>query len=429
MNRSQVLTHFLEEIVGNAAIVYHRTGAQAFTDPKTGKVLSGKDIPENIIAQGFAEGRDGMYGPGIYATYRLNSQFRDFMSRYGEYLIKCRVNLQGYIILDYAEAKKVYKNAYTLRQQLGQYYAPRWLDKEAEWITKYETQLQYHPQDTTSNIAASLHKYYALEQVVPGIVFLGGHDDAVVVTYNSRFILPVDYAYHPAGTGTAVTWTAFDAPTYRSHLRKVGTLLRPPTVRKLGDAEFSELYQKLIGHTNLDHEEIIHTLSTITSLSIEFKNIPDKPDLSALPKPLFAVIQQKFKDPEAEFLALIRPFWNKRFKERTKSFCGHLQRFLGETSLECHPTRSHSIKITCTFPTLKSILTFINVFVTNDSRTAVPIAQFLRSETHLTFGDLIKDLLEQEFEFVLVTHGYFWSPVASDLAKFTSLVQRAPATK
>jgi hypothetical protein len=246
MNRSQALMTLLEEIAGTAAIVYHRTGAKAFTDPQTGKDFSGKEVPENIIAQGFAEGAEGMYGPGIYATYRLDSQFRDYMSTYGEYLVKCRVNLQGYIILDYAEARKVYRDAYPLHNQLSQYYAPRWLDNEAEWIEHYETQLRSRPHETTSKIASRLHTAYHIEGVVPGMLFTGQHDDAVVVTYKPEYILPVAYAHQPVGRKTTSAWTPLNTVTYRRHVRRAGLFMRPLPGEKIGRSTgFSVLFQEL----------------------------------------------------------------------------------------------------------------------------------------------------------------------------------------
>jgi hypothetical protein len=162
MNRSQVLLTLLEEIAGAAAIVYHRTGAHAFTDP-TGEELSGKAIPENIITQGFAEGKKGMYGSGIYATYKLTSQWREYMATYGEYLVKCRVNLQGYIILDYVEARKVYGEMYPLRDQLRQYYPTQWMTREFAWIDTAHEQMTHHPRVKTSKLALELSKEFHIE--------------------------------------------------------------------------------------------------------------------------------------------------------------------------------------------------------------------------------------------------------------------------
>jgi hypothetical protein len=424
MNRSQVLVTLLEEIAGNAAIVYHRTGASAFTDP-TGKVLSGKDIPENIIQHGFAEGKDGMYGPGIYATYKLKSQFNTYMERYGEYLVKCRVNLQGYILLDYVEAKKVYRERYALHDQLSQYYSPQWLDRKSEDIVWYDEQLRRR--QLTSSIAADLYGAYQINTVVPGMLFTGGHDDAVIITYRPAYILPIEYAYHPVGAGTPVKWTALDTSGYVGHLQKVGTLIRTPSVKKIGAAEFSALFQDLSGLTKLTKKQITTKLSKIKFLSTNWNKLSYKPDFATLPAALSQLIHQKFAYPDVEFYTVIRSFLDERFVKETKKFCLSLQSHLPGTLVDCQPQAppdNNTLKVTFTFPTSKSLVLFLEGTLMRFENLDA-IVDFLRADTHVTREKLARGFIEVLFP------GDEPSKFAFNLAfsTMTQLVQNAPSTK
>jgi hypothetical protein len=94
-----------EEVYGNNAFVYHRT-----SDIKNIKLL---------LKKGIRTGEQGKYGTGLYSTYTLESQLNPRMENsYGQVIIRFKINLQGYLILDLIEAKKVYGNNYKLQDQI-----------------------------------------------------------------------------------------------------------------------------------------------------------------------------------------------------------------------------------------------------------------------------------------------------------------------
>lgn len=94
-----------EEIFPNkTATVYHRTDST--------------DNIQNILSSKFTPGAGGLYGSGLYTTFDLKSQFTDYMSRYGEYILKFKVtNLDKYLILPINVAKYVLGNNYRISDQ------------------------------------------------------------------------------------------------------------------------------------------------------------------------------------------------------------------------------------------------------------------------------------------------------------------------
>jgi hypothetical protein len=368
-----------------------------------------------------------MYGPGIYATYKLTSQLNAYMSRYGEYLVKCRVSLQGYIILDSAEAKKVYKEKYALRDQLSQYYSLKWLDEESTWLFTYEKTLRDHPGEKTSPIASDLYEHYQIDKVAPGLLFTGGHDDAVVVTYKPEYIIPIEYAHHPVGTGTAVVWTPLDLSNYKSHLRKVGTFIRTPPAEKSGSSEFSKVYQTLADLADLDQKEIAERVSKISSLSIEYTGIAYAPVLRGLQEPLVKLVQQKFHSPESEFLALVKPLLDKRFNSGIAESCAYLQKIFSYASVQCQRRKTNAIKITLTFPSTRSVLLFIQYMVRNKDRFSIEtIIDFLHSDTPATRKAMLKTVISVLTDTELLS---FFLPFRTTFLDYLDRVKAAPSTK
>lgn len=96
-----------EEIFPNkTATVYHRT----------------KELGHigNILSRGFESGHGSgcLYGCGLYTTFDLKSQFNDYMSRYGDYVIKFKVtNLENYLITPINVAKYILGKDYKISDQ------------------------------------------------------------------------------------------------------------------------------------------------------------------------------------------------------------------------------------------------------------------------------------------------------------------------
>ena len=84
-----------ERVLGKLAIAYHRTHNIKGT--------------KEIGTTGFKVGKGNTYGTGIYLTYQFEDQQDERMKKtYGPFIIRCKVNLDGFLILDADIAKIVY---------------------------------------------------------------------------------------------------------------------------------------------------------------------------------------------------------------------------------------------------------------------------------------------------------------------------------
>lgn len=180
----------MEKVYGKAAIGYHRTknltSIQAITDA------------------GFKRGAGATYGPGVYMTYDLMSQMNDRMVRlYGPYIVRCKVNLDNFLILDHkvAEAVYGYRGVGLLtqfRQNRWTYHPGRYQAKSAmDFLGNYEDELSQRREgwnDRTADIAAILIRYL---RGFAGVVFTGEQDGRVIVAYNPSNALPFAYAEAP----------------------------------------------------------------------------------------------------------------------------------------------------------------------------------------------------------------------------------------
>lgn len=78
----------LEKIAGNTGWVYHRTK----TNPEE----------SDIVTQGIkpSTNQSSMYGRGLYCCYELDQQLKPEMEHYGDYILKGKIDLNGFAILD-----------------------------------------------------------------------------------------------------------------------------------------------------------------------------------------------------------------------------------------------------------------------------------------------------------------------------------------
>lgn len=120
-----------EDVYGKLATVFHRT-------PKLENV---KNIAKNgfdLDLWGKSGGRTidgsrtkGPRGEGIYATFTLPSQFknrvRTNMSIYGNFIIKCLVNLDSFIVFDKEMAQKVHGTNWQIKDQLEHVLGSNWI--------------------------------------------------------------------------------------------------------------------------------------------------------------------------------------------------------------------------------------------------------------------------------------------------------------
>ena len=154
----------LEKIYGNSGWVYHRTR----TNPENSDILKTGIVPST--------NKSAMYGTGLYATYDLNDQLDPNMrSTYGEYILKGKINLHNFIILD----REIYDRSGN-NQTFGDY-----LKKFGVDYNKLETY--------TSDIASTYWKKWK-SSGYSGIIFTGRRDGRVAVIWNRRNFIPSSYS-------------------------------------------------------------------------------------------------------------------------------------------------------------------------------------------------------------------------------------------
>ena len=172
-------TLLLEEVYGAQAVVYHGTES----DPQ--------ELISAILNDEFrpGEGSGSMYGEGLYTVYdpTFNPLDDEKVSpttsgAYGNWVIKFKANLWGYIIFDPEVAKDVYKKPLTPVEQAEEFgYSTAAINalKEIDKI--------YY--EFTSDAAKQVWK--VLQNEVKGLVFTGRNDGRVVVIYDPTTVVPV----------------------------------------------------------------------------------------------------------------------------------------------------------------------------------------------------------------------------------------------
>ena len=157
----------LEKIVGNTGWVYHRT----------------KNNPEesDIVKYGInpSSNQSAMYGKGLYCCYDLDQQLKSRMKKYGAYILKGKIDLNGFAILD--------EDIFRLANPRGDF------EKHLKQIgtslmeAKDRSILPY-----TSRIAQRIWKK-CKQNGYNGIIFNGETDGKVAVIWNRRNFIPYQY--------------------------------------------------------------------------------------------------------------------------------------------------------------------------------------------------------------------------------------------
>ena len=163
----------VEKIVGNTGWVYHRT----------------KNNPEgsDIVTQGIkpSTNQSAMYGRGLYCCYDLDQQLQPNMIKYGGYILKGKIDLNGFAILD--------SEIYWLANPKGNFESH--LRKIGTHIEIVKAESPY-----TSTIAEKIWKK-CKESGYNGIIFTGRSDGKVAVIWNRRHFIPNMYT-----RDNALTW-------------------------------------------------------------------------------------------------------------------------------------------------------------------------------------------------------------------------------
>lgn len=106
MNDTQSILQEELFIQNNTATLFHRT----------------RDISSvpKILKSGWSTGGGSMYGVGVYTTYILNDQFRSYMERYGNVLVKFKyTGLDKLLCFSPDVAKQVHKDKHLLIDQIN----------------------------------------------------------------------------------------------------------------------------------------------------------------------------------------------------------------------------------------------------------------------------------------------------------------------
>lgn len=220
-----------EAVYGHQAIVYHRTGSQpeykdlldkSIVQIRKYKKLHTKEnllynsfsVIQNIVTRGFNRNESNVgkvYGAGIYCTYDLESQLNqvgnehEMEKMYGKIIIKSKLNLTNFLILDYKIAEKVYGKKHTLIDQctkLG-------LTKIASDIRKpnspiaitlksfsdiiYSNDEKQEIVAFTDRILTILIDYYFVDKKIAGVIYTNMGDGHVVLVYNEKLLVPYSF--------------------------------------------------------------------------------------------------------------------------------------------------------------------------------------------------------------------------------------------
>ena len=213
-------TLLLEEVYGAQAVVYHGTKA----DPITLIDALLKDKFEAGVGAG------AMYGKGLYAVYDLAGTKTE-KGDYGDYVIKLKVNLYGYIIFDPEIALKVYKRPLTPKQQAEEVGYSETVIKALKSVRP--------PKGGKFTSDTALKVYKSLQYEVKGLVFTGENDGRVVVVYDPTTAVPIAWKrIQPVRTRP---WTPVDR----------AALLAPLERPDVSDREGRSVQQSALGRSAL----------------------------------------------------------------------------------------------------------------------------------------------------------------------------------
>ena len=164
----------------NTATAYHSFGigqsfGHEFSEGELEKVV------RSISSEGFKPGLGQNYGKGVYTVLEPE----DLNKRYGNFCLIFKVdNLDGFLVLDYKEAKKIKSNqsaGHTLKEQMERLGVL--VTDELDAICKEVDSKNRSKYSTTSKYALALSKMPQVKQKIRGLIFEGITDGRVLVGY------------------------------------------------------------------------------------------------------------------------------------------------------------------------------------------------------------------------------------------------------
>lgn len=189
----QITDLLTEEVFSSLAVGYHRTRNLKNTNA--------------IGESGFKAGDRAMYGKGIYLTYSFDDQQDERMKEtYGPFIIRCKVNLSGFLVFDEDIANRVYGADSSMEDQLAFFGIPR-KDMEQYGVLRLQSEGGYWPgsyiaherRPLTSNQARAFAYWFfekprKLKRPIKGLVFTGQQDGRVIVAYEPQVVIPFAWA-------------------------------------------------------------------------------------------------------------------------------------------------------------------------------------------------------------------------------------------
>ena len=179
INANRLMVVLKEAIYGNMATVFHRTSVS--------------DLVNKVFDSGFKPGDGAMYGSGFYSTYELESQLRANMeTTYGPIIVKFACPIQTFFIFDYEEFKKS-PNFKKLNSPSKNEFLKAQFEFFKMDYSKFSFKKAYYSK-FTSDIALWCTKNIPnFKKLCEGIIFTGSTDGKVLVSYNTKLIMPLSY--------------------------------------------------------------------------------------------------------------------------------------------------------------------------------------------------------------------------------------------
>ncbi|CAM6055318.1 unnamed protein product [Sphagnum tenellum] len=164
-----------------------------------------------------------MYGKGIYLTYNFDDQQDERMkATYGPFIIRAKVNLDGFLIFDADIAEIVYgikesdvgdNDKVDLRKLLEPQFKRLGLPLD-EKFNKIVDGLKYVSGLTSQPARIAAGYFHRNPGKVKGLVFTGGSDGRVIVAYDATKVIPYSWARVTDLNKTLekVKWNKYEAP-------------------------------------------------------------------------------------------------------------------------------------------------------------------------------------------------------------------------
>lgn len=177
------------------------------------------DNVELIGRDGYRAGGGAVWGPGIYTVYDLTSTtklntYNDGTAKentYGPVIVENEVlSLRNFLIFNYDISKRVYKENYTLEDQLSK-ILPEKAFKRHETVIKEASNkclelIKANPKNKyTARVFDSILNIKEIMHHLRGAIFTGENDGNVLISYDRENLIPVRYSKDDGKTWTKIT--------------------------------------------------------------------------------------------------------------------------------------------------------------------------------------------------------------------------------